>query len=391
MRHSSLYIAENGEEMKIWCCAVLLFCINQPFFLWHIIPPFLLVVLFLFLSVSSFSLKYKYSFSIFCILYFYIGARGNSSIYGYLGLLCVAMYLLLDRDYLAKILYKFSIVYSVLIFPSIIVYLIHLCTNIFLPTVLIEPLNSLKEETVQYEATLFLVLQYYISPSGELFLFPRFSGYFDEPGVVGTISSILLMCTKYDLKNKFNIPIFISGLLSFSFYFYIVSACYFLFFYKNFKVKIVLLLVMICILYILFDNDFLYKVIFQRFIVEDGGFTGDNRTSESFDLWFNNFLYSSEALWGIGKEGLLYNSGGASYKDIIVQYGLVFFVCYILFYGLFAFKYLGHNFKALIVALFLFVTILYQRPFIENFSYSFFFISFPFLIRKYYSAINANV
>ena len=56
----------------------------------------------------------------------------------------------------------------------------------------------------------------------------------------------------------------------------------------------------------------------------DDGLSGDNRTSAFFDQWFQKYISTPTSIVGLGGgESLKINYGGASYKDLIVDYGFV--------------------------------------------------------------------
>lgn len=77
---------------------------------------------------------------------------------------------------------------------------------------IISPLNTIKSyEYIQYP---FLV----VSQVSD-FVYFRFCAYYDEPGVVGSIASLLLIGNRFNLRLWENWPILIAGLFSFSLFF----------------------------------------------------------------------------------------------------------------------------------------------------------------------------
>jgi hypothetical protein len=204
-------------------------------------------------------------------------------------------------------------------------------------------------------------------------LLKRFCAYYDEPGVVGTISGILFLCNGFNFKKICNIPIFIGGILSFSLAFYLVLIIYGIFFLPL-KYKLFFTSVFIILLFVFNQNQVVQLVnnyIFSRMQIKNGEWVGDNRTISSFDNWYNNFKKTDDFYWGIGREkSLIVNLGGASYKDLIVSYGVVFFIIYCLAFFFMAYGRFGLR-KELYIFLFLFLAIIYQRPFITNYFYVF--------------------
>ena len=93
---------------------------------------------------------------------------------------------------------------------------------------------------------------------------------------------------------------------------------------------------------------------------------GNNRNLAKFDEWYSDFRNSSDYLLGLGrnaKRELDLNQGGASYKDRIVEYGIIGFGLYVILMLLWAYRRFRNN-QAFFVFLMLFITILFQRPFI---------------------------
>ena len=236
-----------------------------------------------------------------------------------------------------------------------------------LPYSVIEPLNKLK--TYNYFAYPFCVI-----PDESYFSHFRFCGCYDEPGVVGTIAGIMLVINRWNMRNWKNIVLLISGIFSFSLYFYMLQFLYFLF-YARLRYKIVAFFLLIGLFFYLQNDELVNKFLLARLDFSGGDFSGDNRTTASFDSWYRNFLFTGDFWIGCGK-GManIVDSGGASYKHLIVDYGFIMFAIY-----MFSFLYLiwrNHSVlkKFLIISIVLF-SLIYQRPFIFNYLYLFLLIS----------------
>lgn len=227
----------------------------------------------------------------------------------------------------------------------------------------IEPLNAIKEGW--YRVYPFMIL--YEKFNGYPMI--RFHGYYDEPGLVGTISAILLVSDKLNLKNKYNIPILVSGILSLSLFFYVIIILYMLLFSSNrYRLCIAFILLLIVSLYGFLETEYPFL---NRFVFENGKLSGDTRTSDSFETWYNNFVYSTDFWVGLGgNSAQSINRGGASYKDIIVNYGFIFFVFYLFAFLLYI---LSKSRKKTnnILCIFILICTLYQRPSISDFFYLF--------------------
>lgn len=298
----------------------------------------------------------------FLLLIFYV--TGPVTLIGVLRTMMIYTLLFVDRIFFRKVFHAFTLLFSIMLIPSIIEFiLVELC-GINIPN---KSINS------PYESEKFLVYAAYpfhIKEIGGIInLLPRFSSYFDEPGVVGTISGVLLCCQHVNLKRKYNIPILLAGILSFSLFFYLLLVLYFIFFFKSAKIRIILLGMMAGIGLYLYsiDNEIINTYIFDRLVYdEDKGFSGNNRTAAGFDEWFAKYSKTSDAWLGLGRGTKnLYDEGGASYKDRIVEYGYVGFGLYLVLMLSYIFVSYRKNKKNILLALILFLTCVWQRPFID--------------------------
>ena len=98
----------------------------------------------------------------------------------------------------------------------------------------------------------------------------------------------------------------------------------------------------------------------------------DIRTSDSFDLWFDNFIKSPDYFFGLGGKTSQesFNIGGSSYKDLIVNYGIILFLIFslsVVFYSIIRIK----NYEGVAIYLLIFILIIYQRPYVTSFFYMF--------------------
>ncbi|WP_043128623.1 hypothetical protein [Photobacterium leiognathi] len=227
---------------------------------------------------------------------------------------------------------------------------------------LIEPLNSVK--TLPYRNYFFLV-----TPSEFGLRDFRFSGVFDEPGVVGTLSALFLANDKiYNNKYK-RVILILSGLVSMSLAFYILIIV--LFFFKNYKVILITFL-SIVLLFPVIKSIGDGNIIFERFVIQriDNLFTStekvNNRQSSQFEVVYNDFFNADQFYLGngIGQASLI-DPEGFSYTHTIYDNGLLFFILvnfyigYCLFVGRLTLKQSLKCFVLLSLALL-------QRPYYTN-------------------------
>jgi len=167
----------------------------------------------------------------------------------------------------------------------------------------------------------------------------RFCGVFNEPGVVGTFSALFLIADRFDLTKKDNLIFLISGLLAFSFAFYMMIGVYLLLFglmtselfrsrkkWMYFGAGIVCLIVVVVLW--LCNSSFhnlLNELIIsrlKRFMVGD-----DNRTTLVFDAVYSSFKTNGgffHHLFGNGFGSVVFNeelTNTSSYKTQIYDLG----------------------------------------------------------------------
>lgn len=361
-------ISNRVENWESIIGAVAILVAFNPYIVWHFpidatgIASGIIFVL----NLLHFK-TYRQSFlamMVIITLYIYMAVYSDLSIMGLIALLMICPIFFTSKKFLNDVYGKFVTLYSVLIFISLIVFLLVAFLDIRLPYYQIEPLNE-EKKYITYYAYPFLV---YVENGS--FLNFRFHGIFDEPGVVGTISGVVMLIERFNLKKYRNIPIFLSGIFSLSLYFFLILFIFVLL-KSKLSVKIVALFLIIFLYDLLSQNEVLDSLLFSRFELSDsGGFAGDTRDHMS-ESWYKNFCNSPSFYFGLGGGShAVYNYGGASYKDLIVDYGIVFMVMYALSFFWAALSLLK---KRIDVVLYLVIigSVIYQRPFINNIGYVF--------------------
>ena len=196
----------------------------------------------------------------------------------------------------------------------------------------------------------------------------RFSGPFDEPGVVGTVGALLLCVSKFNFKNWRTWAVLISGILSMSFFFYAAIAIYWLF-YLVFSRKSYFSATIVALLFAVFffqtsRDDYFSEKLWARFEWDSstGKFVGDNRSKEEADAYYESKMWTSEYFWGLNNNSYYWSMafGSSSYKNVIMRNGAIFLLFYVGFFVL-----LGLRNRKSWVDFFLFAFILfvnmYQR------------------------------
>lgn len=344
---------DRGYE---WFLAILMFLCFQPYFIWGFQYFNYLIFLFALFLLPKCQNKVNIGKLLIIIsLYIYLGIKSTETYTGIIFYLCSAVIFFVDYKFLTSIFDKFIRIYVVIMTISLFVHIL-VTIGLNIPYNVIDALNELKRENIYFAYPLMVTQPF---SSG------RFYGVFDEPGVVGTISAVILLARKMDMKNWENVLLLFFGIFSFSFTFYITTLIYIIIF-ANKKFKIYAICIGLLFLYIFHNNELVSHLLF-RFTIENGSLAGDNRSNVD-EFWYKSFQHSSDYYWGLGRAAKQeYNMGGASYKDLIISYGLIFFIVYIVTMLTIAFKKIGKK-EILIYAFILFV-IIYQRPFIGNISY----------------------
>lgn len=356
------------KEIEPFIFAFCIFLITPVFYLWNSINPLYFVIICTILSLKNIVLnspKHYIFFFASILFYLYISYMDGLNIFGFSAIMCICTLLITSPAFYKNVFNKYVLIFSITLIPSLISFLLVYLVGINLPHSFIEPLNPMK--SYDYISYPFLV-----TPNNILdLIIPRFSGYYDEPGVIGTIAGVIMICNGFDLKKKINIPIFIAGLLSFSLAFYIISIVYGYFFLSS-KYKVILTSVIIGSVILLSSNEIIDEYLFSRFKIEDGKLAGNSRTAdESFESQYKEFSKSDDYYFGFGNNASkYYDPDGASYKNLIFDYGIVPFVYFVGILVLLAFFEFKFS-KEFFLTLFIFFSVIYQRPFITTYFYMF--------------------
>jgi len=207
----------------------------------------------------------------------------------------------------------------------------------------------------------------------------RYHSVFDEAGVVGTISLLMLAGNKFVFNNWYQKSILFAGILSFSFFFYLGFILIYLINFKSIfnvrKFSIIAIITLIGFNY-LKENDVFEKTILTRFLIEDGKFVGDTRVSVSWEIMYDNFIKNGDIIFGeaatyyAGKNETIFgNDLGASYKMYVYLFGIfgVSFMLYIYVSGMW--RITNKNYKDTIYMLFVLLISFYQRPWLLSIYY----------------------
>lgn len=277
----------------------------------------------------------------------------------------IILFILLSTEQKAHVFLYFSKIFAVSLIPAIFFSVLCILD--------INPSGDFIETTQEIKS---LYNQHYLHFPGcvfreNIYYSPRFKqlcGMFDEPGMVGTLCSLILIANSFSLKkDTFLIPILVAGVLSMSFAFYLILAIYAVI--KVITTKRVTKrasIVVACIVVIIFlfrNNPILDKFVFSRFSLVN--LVNNNRTSVEFDYLFESFFKEgNHLLFGYGNNNPIFDTVDvSSYKLIIYNMGILGFLIYVGWFLNWGIKYASTN-KNAMVLLICFMASIYQRPFV---------------------------
>ena len=194
-------------------------------------------------------------------------------------------------------------------------------------------------------------------------IIPRLCGIFNEPGGLGTVCGLLFAAT-FNYSGKWEkIILATTTVLTLSLAGYVLIIVYLIIYlaqksWKYAAVAVALAVLFFAIPHIDWGNAEINSFA-QRFAITSEGLAGDNRVKTSFDDEYQ-LMSSTEVFFG---KGATYTSesGTSSYKNYIMQFGILGFGVYLLLWLSAALKSSQRNRNCLILLL-IFLISLYQRP-----------------------------
>lgn len=356
---------KTEESILYWIFAILIFLSIPPWFVWGLGEVRMQIVsvatLFCSLRLASikgyFSLKFGILY-LFTSLFLIITSTNGLSILTHLELSTAIFLCCCTSAGFALILNNFEKLLSVILTAGILIYV----GNFFfdLPYFEINPLNKGKINV--YVVRIFEIKNDFYSYNRS---FTQFMSVFDEPGVIGTLSAFLLCRGKLDLRSNKNIIFLISGIISFSLAFYVVMAIN-LVYYKQFNLRISLLIFTILFTFYAANPAFVEEELISRFVVDNAVGIQDNRQTQEFSDYFDNFVEfasPSEFLFGQGVNKLnrnIQDVNASSAKMLLVVNGLIAAVMLFCLFAYFTFT-ICNNRRGWYI-FFVFILLAYQRP-----------------------------
>ena len=237
---------------------------------------------------------------------------------------------------------------AIILVPSIIFYILDISLGVSIPSF------------THYNQNLGYILENHIfyvkNPDAGI----RFCSYFCEPGHLATIMSLLLLCSRCNIRDWRTKVILVAILLTMSLAGYVIAG--FAFFVKslsaggfrkivkNITGVLVLFFIVVAAFEVLGKSAILNELIFQRLVfdADTGKLSGDNRVSYATDLFIAT-LDLKTLFWGgidIEKNDL----AGTGVKMYVLQFGIIgVFATFLMYYKILKTRFSQYGFFCLIV------------------------------------------
>ncbi len=269
---------------------------------------------------------------------------------GYLfSLLYACIFFLLKDEYRFRIYHYFVKILAFLLALGIVEYIIYNATGMMVH--LGEVNRQITGGNVSFEHAVFNLFQSWSF---------RFQSLADEPGRIGTLCGFLLFTTDLTYYKKEYIIFLLSGLLSFSFAFYVFLGIYLLTHLKARWGSVLVILVVMGCVYWLVDKQ-VNQYIIERYESQEY----DNRVSSGFEEEFRDFIKSNRLFFGNGfgatDEGHWDNRGGnAGIKREFYDVGLIGLLFVIIGYSFLFLRFNGIHYQTLVLLMVIWISY-YQR------------------------------
>lgn len=179
-------------------------------------------------------------------------------------------------------------------------------------------------------------------PVGGIFGIERITGVFAEPGHFGIYLGIILAIEKFDMTNRENQILLITGILTFSTAFYaivLLGFVYRIYIDKKISRSFINTLVIIFIVVgfgFYFSGEGFKQLVYGRVLGTDNSEISDvtdiveNRVSDKFIDEFNEFAKTPNVIYGLGYYNELETIPSTNWRGLIYRFGIVGFVIILL-------------------------------------------------------------
>lgn len=373
----------NKQKVLNSLMAIEAFCSINPFIFWetysnYFIFDILKKIIEILICIDFFIIREKHItkrnifvvFS-FIIVFLYYSFNNYGDIFSIslgfiMKLLLIAIFLIQEDENKIKILDKFVKMFGISLIPSILFCLLNLL-NIDLKFDIIKSTSAIKNLYNQHYKHYFGCVfreNIYYSPR-----FKQICGMFDEPGLVGTISALILCVYDFKFhKNKILYVILTAGILSMSLAFILLVLIYIslkiILVRKAKNILKIFFAAIICfvVLFLLRNNAIIQEKIISRLSISY--LMNNNRTSDEFDIIYDEYLKTGKIFFGNGNNNPIFDTiDASSYKILIYNFGIVGFILVVGWFLFWGIK-LSRNKRDNICLVLIFMLSIYQRPWI---------------------------
>lgn len=363
------------EYFPAFLFAVCVFLFLQPYMVWNasnylrfgVIPAIYLLILIKHLDIKSGRNAILFV-SFFSLILYACILRGYNLLFTTFHL-SLALVPFIQTNYSIRLFYCFQYLISI-VFAIGIISWFSFWLGIGLPSYVVPALNPMYDYT--YTIYPFCAIPNIITGIG------LFCGPFDEKGVVGTISLLVLFVDNYNLRKWYNIVIFVAGCLSFSLAFFGGSLLYLLFTLIGGKTRYVICsMLLLGVFYgVTKENAIMNELVYSRmeYDADEGTISGDNRATKEQKQYFDRIKGTSAFFFGDSdSQGMFEGTRGMI--NAVLDYGVIFISFYFIFFFFYAKSY-KLKLKSIILFMLMLFAVLYQRPNFLHFSYIFLFAQF---------------
>lgn len=382
------------KTIKLFICALAGILSMNPYFVWPtyangkftviVYGVYLLSIIIMFKKNPK--IKGRNILSMFLLVSIY--CITNLNVYGTIkfttafGAILVFTYLIafcnLSREYQKDIFNLFIKLFVISLIPGLVYYILE-TIGVSLAIGMLKSQNQLNYAQSVENLIVNSVggYKHYIGAVMRISSNTRFSGIYDEAGLVGTVAALCLIAKGFNLKkDNWSKLLLLFAIISFSLAGYILLIGFFLLeSLKKQKWKVAIeILILLIAAYILLTGNFdskLIKTLQNRVIIENGKISIiDNRVTSNFEKGFSELRNGSvkNKLFGFGRGAATANkyiNGSSSYKCSIYNYGylgfgiMIFTIVFI--YKPYIKKILSNNWYEFCL-LIIFLVSIYQRP-----------------------------
>ena len=334
--------------MSLYYILCMLYSLHAHIF-WHVDNTVITLAILLFTVVIHFfhAKYYTYEYfgiAVFAIIAVILGTKGNLNgyLFNVISIIPFLSFVFLKKEYKYGVFNAWRTVFCVIIGVSLFFYLLILA-QVELPYT-IDYYGDVNSDSFYSARNYFVLVQ--LSNWYTDIALDRFQSIFLEPGYLACLIAMMLFIDGYSFrKRKSNLLLLIALFLTFSLAgFLLFTVFYLVRVLKNSKYRFVSmtgLILLIFSIYVYGTNHNGGDNLINQFILERlqydsdrGTIEGYNRTTEAFDEYFSEFIFTPSVVLGDAKvfESRFAGDGAnVGIKYYIVVYGLVGLFSYILF------------------------------------------------------------